>query len=814
MMKRSIGIVVSAIVCLPVAASLNMAQQRPQSQTPRPAAVVATTPGLMTADSQTAAVKQYCLGCHNAKTMSGALDLTPLNFARIEQHSEVAEKMIRKLRAGLMPPSGMPRPDSATTKNLLTSLESAMERAAVARPNPGARVLQRLNRVEYANSVKELLGIEVDVAALLPPDTMGRGFDTIADAMTLSPALMEGYIRAASKISRLSVGDIQAAPTVATFTLPRTASQMRHVEGAPFGTRGGVSVIFNFPADGEYTFRMEPFDDSNGLLVGTKSAEGEQLEVSIDGERVALLDVDPKMTVTTGGVFLQTGPIRVQAGPQRVSAAFIERFAGPVDDLIAPIEQTLTDSEQGAGDGITLLPHLKNFAIRGPFNVTGISDTESRRKIFTCRPTGLNEEARCANEIVKNLTSKAYRRPASAEDLEGLMSFYRIGREKGDFEAGVRSALEALLASPNFIFRFEREPVGARPGQTFRISDEELASRLSFFLWSIPPDAELLKLAGQRRLREPLVLEAQVKRMLADPRSEALSSRFAAQWLHLSDLDTMHPDPLYYPQFDSTLAQSMRRETELLFDTVVREDRNVMDMLTSDFTFVDERLAKHYRIPNIEGNRMRRIKVEQDYRKGLLGHGSILTLTSIADRTSPVMRGKFVMEVLLGTPPPPPPPDVPDLNDTKAIQGEKFLTLRERLEAHRANPTCAGCHKMMDPIGLALENFDVTGRWRDLDAGSTIDPTGQMWDGVKVDGPISLRAALLNHSDLFIQNITEKLMMYGLGRRVEYYDMPVVRAISRDAGRNNNRFSSFILGIVKSRQFQMRSVQENTQNQN
>jgi hypothetical protein len=412
---------------------------------------------------------------------------------------------------------------------------------------------------------------------------------------------------------------------------------------------------------------------------------------------------------------------------------------------------------------------------------------------------------------VKNLATRAYRRPANAEDLEGLMSFYNTARAKEDFESSIRSAVEAILANPSFVFRFEREPAVAKPGQTFRISDIELASRLSYFLWSTAPDDELLTVARQNRLHEPLILSAQVKRMLANPRAESLSTRFAMQWLHMNDLDVMHPDPLLYPQFDSTLAASMRRETELFFDNIVRADRSVMELLTADYTFVDERLAKHYGIPNVQGNRFRRVAITNDARKGLLGHGSILTLTSVADRTSPVMRGKFVMEVLLGTPPPPPPPNVPDLEATNAQKDGKFLTLRERLEQHRANATCAGCHRMMDPIGLALENFDPTGRWRELDSGSTINAAGELFDGTPVNGPASLRQALVGKSEAFIRNFAETLMMFGLGRRVEYYDMPAVRTIARKAGQNNYRFSSFVMGIIDSPQFQMRAVQDTTQ---
>lgn len=814
-MKHVIAVAAGATLCLALAADINLAERSqptsPQQTQPRPAATMtaALPAASMSLESQKAFVGKYCSGCHNDDTRSGGLDLTALDLSRVDRQAETAEKVIRKLRAGMMPPPEAPRPDKATISGFTSALETAIDKAAALRPNPGVRALQRLNRAEYANSVRELLSIDVDVTALLPPDSMGRGFDNIADVLTFSPALMEGYIRAASKISRVAVGDVNASPAVSTYNMPRTSSQMRHTEGAPFGTRGGVAVMHNFPADGEYIFRMDLFDDSNGLLVGQK-IEGEQIELSLNGERLALLDINPRMSVSLGGVFVQTPPIRVKAGPQRVAAAFIERAQGPIDDLMQPIEQTLADTEQSTDDGITILPHLKALAIRGPFNVTGTSDTPSRRRIFTCRPTVAAEEATCATEIIGNLASRAYRRPANAEDLEGLMNFYRIGREEGDFEAGIRTALEAVLTSPYFVFRFEREPAGAKPGQNYPISDLELASRLSYFLWSTPPDDQLLNLASQNKLRAPGALAAQVKRMLASPRSEALAMRFAVQWLKLHDLEATHPDPLLYPQFDTTLAESMRRETELFFDSIVREDRDVLDLLNADFTFVDERLAKHYRIPNVVGNRFRRIPVKDDFRRGLLGHGSILTLTSIADRTSPVMRGKFVMEVLLGTPPPPPPPDVPDLNETKSAAGDRLLTVRERLAEHRANPTCAGCHNIMDPIGLAMENFDVTGRWREMDSFSPIDPTGQLFDGTRLNGPVSLRNALLNHSESFFRNFAENLMMYGLGRRVEYYDMPTIRTLTRRAEQNNNRFSSFVLGIVESPQFQMRTVQQET----
>ena len=782
------------------------AVEDPESEA-MPASFAARQAPALSVESQQALVDQYCLWCHNDVEQAGDMTLSGFDAAHPERSAELAERMIRKLRAGMMPPPGQSRPGASELTALATSLESAIDLAAETRPNPGTRTLQRLNRPEYARSIRELLALDVDVAALLPPEGMGQGFDNMADALTLSPTLMEGYIRAASKISRLAVGDPNAAPVVATYKVPLTSSQMHRVEGAPLGTRGGVSVVHNFPADGQYVFKTTFYDTSTGELFGHK-AEGEQIEVSLNGERAALLDIDPRIHVSREGMTIETDPITVKACPHRVSAAFIERMTGPIDDLVRPIQQTLADTEQANGDGITTLPHLQDLGISGPFNATGMSDTPSRREIFKCRPTHPDEELPCATEIVSDLASRAYRRPADEEDLEGLMSFYRAGRADGDFESGLRSTLQAILASPNFVYRFEHEPPDLDPGESFRISDLELASRLSYFLWSTPPDPELLSVAAQGGLDRRAVLEGQVRRMLADPRAETLATRFAGQWLRLQDLEGMHPDPLLYPQFDTTLARSMRRETELLFDSIVREDRNILDFLTADDTFLDERLARHYGIPNISGNRFRRIAVRDPNRRGVLGHGSILTLTSVADRTSPVMRGKWVMEVILGTSPPPPPPNVPELEETEVADGGRLLTLRERLEEHRTNPVCAACHRMIDPIGLALENFDVTGRWRELDSGAVIDAAGELFDGTPVDGPASLRQALMKRSDSVIRNFTENLMTYGLGRRVEYYDMPAIRAIVDEAARHGNRFSSFALGIVGSAAFQLRTAQQ------
>jgi cytochrome c551/c552 len=779
------------------------ADPRVPSRVERPAMAVAHDTGVLSTESQNALIKQYCVACHNDRMKTGGLTLAAFDATQAVEHADLSEKMIRKLRAGMMPPPGVKRPDAATLTALAVALETPIDAAAAARPNPGWRPFQRLNRAEYTRAVRDLIDIDVDVTAFLPPDTVSHGFDNIADVQSFSPTLMEGYLRAASKISSLAVGDRTASSSSTTYKVRRTASQMNHVEGAPLGTRGGISVVHTFPADGEYSFRMMLHSIPTGQLFGS-TVRGEQIEVSINGERVALLDINPRMSETDpNGMNLQTTPVHVNAGPQRVSAAFIQRFEAPVDDLIAPIEHTLADTNIGSGYGITTLPHLRDFAIMGPHQVTGVSDTPTRRRIFTCRPTTAAEEAACARDILTRLAARAYRGPLVAEDLDGLVGFYEKGRRDGDFESGIRMALQAILASPRFLFRLEEAPASLRAGQTYPVNDMDLASRLSFFLWGTAPDAALVKAAAQGTLRTPAVLEKQVRRMLADPRSEALATRFAAQWLRLQDLEKIHPDALLYPLYDATLGEALKRETELFFDSIVREDRSVLDLLTADYTFVNERVAKHYGIPNVSGPAFRRVTLADDQRRGILGHGSVLTLTSVADRTSAVQRGKWIMEVLLGTSPPPPPPNVPALEDTKAVAGTKLLSVRERMEAHRSNPACTSCHKVIDPLGLALENFDVTGAWRIKDNGQPVDASGVLYDGTTMNGPADLRAALVKHSDIFLTTFTESLMTYALGRRVEPFDMPTVRAIVRDAAKNDHRISSFIMGVVKSPAFRM-----------
>ena len=753
---------------------------------------------------QTALVKQYCVTCHNDRAKAGQLTLASFDAAQAADHLDVTEKMIRKLRAGMMPPAGARRPEAAQLDALASALEGRVDRAAAVNPNPGSRPFQRLNRAEYARAVKDMLGIDIDVAALLPADTISNGFDNVADSQSFSPTLLESYLRAAAKVTALAIGDPEAPASETNYRVPKTASQLSRVEGAPFGTRGGVSTPHNFPADGDYVFKVELHSNACGVLFGGPN-QGEQIEVSVDGERKALLNIDPRMAETTTGLSLKTPPIHIKAGERRVTAAFIQRFEGPVNDLIAPIDHTLADTQIGVAVGITTLPHVKDFSIVGPYNVTGISDTASRRKIFTCRPTSGDDEPACASKIIRNLATQAFRGPVSDRDLTGLMKFYNDGRKEGDFEYAIGGAIEAILASPQFLFRLEGTPGTLRAGQSYRLSDMELASRLSYFIWAAAPDEELKKLAASGRLSTPGVYGKQVARLLADPRSEALSTRFARQWLRLGDVDTVLPDAVAYPYFDRTLGDAFIRESELFFDSLVREDRSLLDLLTADYSFVNERIARHYGIPNVTGNAFRRVTLPAE-RRGILTHGSVLVLTSVADRTSPVMRGKWVMEVMMGSPPPAPPPNVPTLEETKGEVAGKVLTVRERMEEHRKNPQCTSCHRVIDPLGLALENFDVTGKYRIKDAGMPVDPSGTLYDGMQMSGPEGLRAALLKHQHAFLLSFTEHLLTYALGRRIDHNDMWAVRRIIRDAEKKNLKLSAFIQGVAGSPLFTMGSV--------
>ncbi len=733
------------------------------------------------------------------------MSLAEFDVARATAHPETAEKMIRKLRAAMMPPAGARRPDEATLQDLRRALETRMDRWAASNPNPGWRPFQRLTRAEYAQAVKDLLDVDVDVTAYLPPDTMSQGFDNIADTQRSSPALPQGYLRAASHISRLAVGDRTAAPTTATYRVIATENQMQYVEGTPFGSRGGTAFVHTFPADGLYRFHATLVRTVSGELFGNTAVymagRSERLEISVNGDRVAVLEVEQGMSdAGEKGLTLETPPIAIKAGPQRIAAAFVPRSVGPVDDLLAPIDQTLIDTRIGTGYGVTMAPHLQELSIAGPMKVTGVSDTPSRRKIFTCKPSSASEERACATDILRRLATQAYRGPVR-DDLNDLLSFYAQARaDGGDFEEGIRFGVQGILANPRFMFRMEQAPPAGN--DVYRLTDVDLASRLSFFLWGTLPDRELMKTANDGTLRHAAVLERQVTRMLADSRSRALATRFAAQWLRLQDVDKVRPDGLLFPNWDASLSESFVRETELFFDSIVRENRSVMDLITGDYTFVNERLARHYGIANVTGPEFRRVSLDEP-RRGLLTQGSILLLTSVADRTSPVQRGKWVLQVLLGSPPPPPPPDVPALEDTKAAVDGRLLSVRERMEQHRSNPACMSCHRVIDPLGLALENFDVVGRYRIKDNGVTVDSTGQLYDGTQMEGAAGLRNALIKHKDAFLMTFAENLMTYALGRRVEAYDMPALRAIVRDAGKQNDRIGAFIAGVTRSAAFQM-----------
>ncbi|MFN2444415.1 MAG: DUF1592 domain-containing protein [Vicinamibacterales bacterium] len=762
-------------------------------------------------------VTSTCLSCHNDRRRSGNLSLDGFEVANAGQQSAITEKMIRKVRAGQMPPAGARRPDEALLDGLAATLERQADARSAAAPMPGRRTFQRLNRTEYARSVRDLLHIDVNAGDYLPLDTKSANFDNIADAQLLSPTLMQAYLTAAAEISRLAVGDPEATAREATYPVSRWMSQREHVEGAPYGTRGGLSIVHNFAADGEYRFRVSFYHETTGALYGNgraalHTAEApEQVEISVDGVRAALLDVDRWMnTSDPDGVNIQTEPIAVTAGPHRVSAAFIRRLEGPAQDLISPLDWSLASTSIADAYGITTLPHLRDLAITGPFSARGVSSTPSREKIFTCHPKTEPQQVVCAREIVSRLGSQAFRRPLTERDTNSLMGLYKRGASEGGFEEGIRMAIEGLLASPRFVFRFEERPSTARGSAAYALSDIDLASRLSFFLWATGPDDELLRAANGGRLSTPAGLEQQVRRMLADRRSDVLSSRFAAQWLRLQDLDKINPDVRTYPDFDEQLKTSMVRETELFFRHIVREDRPVLDLFSADYSFLDERLARHYRIPSVIGSQFRKVTYPDGRRRGLLGHGSILTLTSHADRTSPVLRGKWVMEVLLGTPPPPPPPDVPDLEATADAEDGRLRTVRERLEQHRASSACTSCHRMIDPIGLALENFDVTGAWRIKDNGMPVDAASALYDGTPLTGPDDLQHALLKRSTSLVRTFAENLMTYALGRRLDDGDMPAVRSIVHQAAAADHRLSAFVVGIVKSPAFRMKSADVQT----
>ncbi|MFN8572979.1 MAG: DUF1592 domain-containing protein [Gemmatimonadaceae bacterium] len=792
----------------PPSRPLNTEAPRPGARRLQPMAIPHARPAKVSSEALTTMVRKVCAtSCHSEKRKLGNLVLADFDVATATHAPEVAEKIIVKLRTGMMPPPGVKKPGEDTLTALAETLEHAIDAAASTRPEPGARTFQRLNRTEYERSIKDLLTLDVNAGNWLPLDTKSANFDNIADVQMPSATLLDGYLDAASDIARLAVGDPRASTTSVTYKLPRLASQWDHVEGAPEGTRGGISVVHTFPADGEYVFAVQLHAIPTGQLFGSGAPFDEKVEVSINGERVAVLEIDRLMSqADPNGMELRTNPIQVRAGAQRISAAFLQTFEGPVNDNIAPLGHSIADTQIGSQSGVTALAHLRDVTITGPYHPTGVSETSARRRIFLCRPTAPNEERPCAERIVTSLASAAYRRPANAGDVKALMTFYDAGIKDGGFEIGIRNALEAVLASPHFIFRFEELPAGAKPGQRVPVGDLDLASRLSFFLWGEPPDDKLIALARSGTLSTPTVLQAQTRRMLADPRADALSTRFAAQWLRLQDVDKVHPDALQFPDYREQLGEAMRRETELFFQSVVRENRSVLDLYRADYTYLNEALAKHYGIPGVTGDEFRRVQYPDASRRGLLGQASILTLTSHANRTSPVLRGKWVMEVLLGSPPPPPPPNVPDLEKTGEAKEGRLLTTRERMELHRANPTCRSCHQFMDPIGLALDNFDVTGRWRIRENGAALDTRGDFYDGTAISSPAELQAVLLKRPIPLVRTFTQNLMAYATGRRVEYYDMPAIRRIVNDAEPNGYRFTDFVLGVVKSDAFRAKRV--------
>jgi len=777
------------------------------------------------AAAQRALLQRYCLTCHNERLRTANLLLDTMNVANVSEGAEVWEKVVRKLRARQMPPVGMPRPDAASYDAFIQYLETELDRAAQAHPNPGRPAIHRLNRTEYANAVRDLLAVEIDGAALLPADDAGRGFDNIAEILSVSPLLVERYMAAARKISLLAVGDPGTRPYTESYSVPRRLVQDdRASEDLPFGTRGGTVIRHSFPLDGEYVVKIRLQRNNDNYIRGLN--EPHQLDVRLDGALLRSFRVggehrgrsspvysfinkdyigDPEQEIYE---FTADAGLEVRfaatAGIREIGVAFLDERTEPEGELMP--RQVFDDLLSYKGGE----PGVDNVAITGPYNAAGIGDTLSRQKIFVCHPQRSGDsrsETACAREILSQLARRAFRRPVAEADVQTLLKFYEVGRKEGGFEEGIATAIRGILVSPEFLFRIESDPTNVASGSPYRISDLELASRLSFFLWSSIPDDELLSVAEQGRLRDAAVLEGQVKRMLADPCSQALIENFISQWLGLPRLAGVSPDPKAFPDFDENLRQALTQETLLFAESIARENRSILEFFRADYTFLNERLARHYGIPNVYGSEMRRVALADESRRGLLGQGSVLTVTSYANRTAPTLRGKWVLDNLLGTPPPPPPPNVPSLREPDGQSG-RVLTMRERMEQHRVNPVCATCHNLMDPLGFALDNFDAVGRWRTAERTTPIDPSGVLPDGTKFQGPAELRQILLARYDPFVRTFTEKLLMYALGRGLESYDAPVVRQILREAAPGDYRWSSLINGIVQSTPFQMRRSKE------
>jgi hypothetical protein len=792
------SLALAVAVCSSIAGGIGAAQSPTSSTT-------STTSTLSTLSTSSTLIGTYCVGCHNQRTKTAGVAFDTMDLADVSKDADAWEKAVRKLRGGLMPPPGARRPEPAAVDTFVSALERSLDAAAASRPNPGRVALHRLNRAEYANAIEDLLGIRIDASALLPKDDEADGFDNVASVLTVSPSFLDQYISAARVVTARALGNPSARPGSITYRPLRGTDQAVRVEGLPLGTRGGLVVEHLFPADGDYKLNISGLAAA-GYVRGMEYRH--TLIVTIDGVKVFqaslgggedLKAIDQQQAPAVAAINgrFQNIPVKVTAGPHKVGVTFVARTYAESDEVLHSFRP---------GVGEERIPRVGSLEIQGPFTPSGLSDTPSRQRVFVCRPANQAEELPCATRILSTMARRAFRRPVTEQDLSAPLDFYKRARAAADFDAGIQGALPAILASPKFLYRAERAPGTVAPGAVHRVTDLDLASRLSFFLLGRSPDDELLSLAEKGSLSDPKMLDAQVRRLLADPRSKTLVTSFAFQWLKMRGLDEIEPDAVIFPNFDDGLREAFRREMELFIHSVLREDRSVLDLLSADYTFVNERLALHYGLPNVRGDQFRRVTLTDPNRFGLLGKGGVLLTTSYANRTAPVLRGAWILESLLGTPPAAPPPDVEAFPENK--DGEKARTIRAIMEDHRAKPSCNACHGVMDPLGFALENFDAIGEWRSQDrwAGIPIDASGQLIDGTPISGPVDLRKALLKRSDQFVQTMTEKLMTYALGRSVEYYDMPAVRRIVRDAARDNYRFSAIVMGIVKSAPFQMRKA--------
>lgn len=801
---RYMLVVVASLLVILLSGSRNLAAVAPQQESP-----AAASP----ASSHRALVDQYCVTCHNQRSKTANVMFDTMDLSNLSKDAKVWERAVRKLRGGMMPPPGARQPDRAAMTAFTTWLENSLDQAAEADPNPGFVPVHRLNRAEYSNAVEEVLALRVDASGLLPADDISAGFDNIANVLKVSPAFLDQYISAARFVATQAIGEKSPKALTTNLRVPSGVDQSVHIEGLPLGTRGGFLVDHMFPADGEYRFTI------SGLAVGGYGGGLEyehNLIITIDGQRVfsgkvggeqdrkAVDQQQARGVASILGRF-QNIPINVKAGPHKVGVTFVARTFAESDNVLKSLNP---------GGGVGRIVRIGGVDVAGPFNTAGINETPSRNRIYVCRPASPAEELPCATQILTDVARRAFRRPVTERDLAAPVSFYRAARSSGgDFDAGIKDGLTSILASPKFLYRVEQVPQNLAPGSSYAINDLELASRLAFFLWSRGPDEELLNLASQNKLKDQATLERQIRRMLADPRSKSsLVTNFAFQWLNVRGIDAIDPDGFIFPTFDADLRNAFRREMDLFIGSIIAEDRSALDFLTADYTYLNERLALHYGIRDVRGDQFRRVTLADENRWGLLGKGSVLMVTSYANRTAPVIRGAFILENIMGTPPSPPPPDVEGFPENK--EGAKQLTVREIMQLHRAKPSCNACHGVMDPLGFALENFDAVGTWRtkDIDAGTPIDAAGQLVDGTPVTGPVDLRKALLKHPEQFVETLTEKLMIYGLGRPLEYYDMPAVRKIVREAARDNYRFSSIVMGIVRSAPFQMKRVQETASN--